>query len=165
LKQEHEGGPPIWPDLPADILQANPAFLDDNAEKTKGWYPSPVTNRNVRSVFMVQKRTVRVPFMETFDMPENSVSCPQRNESIVAPQALTLMNGSDAIDAARALARRVEQDAGHEPRRQIERLFALALQRAPDKEERRACESLLQERSLVELSRAVLNLNEFIYVD
>ncbi len=29
------GGPPIWPKLPNEILQANPAFLDDNAMKTK----------------------------------------------------------------------------------------------------------------------------------
>jgi mono/diheme cytochrome c family protein len=80
LKLEHAGGSPIWPDLPPEILQANPAFLDDNETKTKGWYPSPKTNQNVRSVFLIQKRTVRVPFMETFDLPENSVSCARRNE-------------------------------------------------------------------------------------
>lgn len=32
---------PVWPDLSQDILQTNPAILDDNKEKTKGWYPSP----------------------------------------------------------------------------------------------------------------------------
>ena len=71
----------MWPDLPPEVLQANPAFLDDNAEKTKGWYPSPKNEQNVRSIYLVQKRTVRVPFMETFDLPENSASCARRNES------------------------------------------------------------------------------------
>src|SRR6185369_1302601 len=84
--REHGGGPPIWPEVPKEVLQANPAFLDDNAEKTKGWYPSPAAERDVRSIYLVQKRTLRVPFLETFDLPENSVSCPRRGESTVAPQ-------------------------------------------------------------------------------
>lgn len=165
LQLDHTGGPPIWPDLPAEILQANPAFLDDNETKTKGWYPSPKTNQNVRSVFLIQKKTVRVPFMETFDMPENSVSCARRNESIVAPQALSLLNSSLIIEAARALAERVQREAGTDAAKQIERVFALTLQRAPSKDERKACLQLLQQRNLTELCRALLNVNEFIYID
>jgi hypothetical protein len=165
LKLDYTNGPPIWPDLPAEILQANPAFLDDNETKTKGWYPSPKTNQNVRSIFLVQKKTVRVPFMETFDLPENSTSCARRAESIVAPQALTLLNNSLAIEAARALAERVRRDAGTDSNKQIERAFALSLQREPDAQERRACLALLQQRNLAEVCRALLNLNEFIYID
>jgi len=165
LKTDHAGGPPIWPDLPAEILQANPAFLDDNAEKTKGWYPSPKTNQHVRSVFLVQKRTVRVPFMETFDLPENSVSCARRTESIVAPQALTLLNSQVAVEAARALAERVQHEAGTSPAQQVERAFAFVLQRAPEQDEARASLAFLQQRSLPELCRALLNVNEFIFID
>ncbi len=165
LQLDHLGGPPIWPDLPAEILQANPAFLDDNETKTKGWYPSPKTNQNVRSVFLIQKKTVRVPFMETFDMPENSVSCARRTESIVAPQALALLNSSLTAEAARALAGRVQREAGADTAKQIERAFDLTLQRPPDQDERQACFTLLQQRSLAELCRALVNLNEFIYLD
>src|SRR6185295_3415383 len=86
------GGPPVWPSLPAEVLQANPAILDDNAEKTKGWYPSPLEKLGVRSIYLVQKRTVRVPLMETFDQPDNALSCACRTVSTVAPQALTLLN-------------------------------------------------------------------------
>ncbi|HEY0548900.1 MAG TPA: DUF1553 domain-containing protein, partial [Verrucomicrobiae bacterium] len=165
LKLDHAGGPPIWPDLPPEILQANPAFLDDNETKTKGWYPSPRTNQNVRSVFLIQKKTVRVPFMETFDLPENSVSCARRNVSIVAPQALSLLNSSLTIEAARALAERVQHEAGTSTTKQIERAFALALQRAPQPDERRACLALVQQRNLTELCRALLNVNEFVFID
>ena len=165
LKLEQAGGPPVWPDLPPEILQANPAFLDDNETKTKGWYPSPKTNQNVRSVFLIQKRTVRVPFLETFDLPENSVSCARRNESIVAPQALSLLNSSLTVETSRALASRVQREAGDDLAEQVNRAFALALQRAPDQEEQRACAELVRQRSLAELCRALLNLNEFIYVD
>jgi hypothetical protein len=61
--QPSEGGPPVWPSLPEEVLKANPAFLDDNKEKTKGWYPSPPEKLNVRSIYLVQKRTVPVPMM------------------------------------------------------------------------------------------------------
>jgi len=159
------GGPPVWPELPAEVLQANPAFLDDNAEKTKGWYPSPKPEQHARSIYLIQKKTVRVPFLETFDLPENSISCARRAESTVAPQALSLLNSPLAIEASRAFAARVQREAGRAPEAQVQRAFALALQRPPDRQELRACVQLLQQRSLVELCRAVLNLNEFIYLD
>ena len=148
-----------------EILQANPAFLDDNETKTKGWYPSPKEEQNVRSVYLVQKRTVRVPFMETFDLPENSASCARRSESTVAPQALSLLNSPLAVEAARGFSRRVIAEAGEDPQRQIERAFQLALQRRPVKSELEACLLIFWQRSLTEVCRALLNLNEFIYLD
>jgi len=159
------GGPPIWPELPAEILQANPAFLDDNETRTKGWYPSPESQRNVRSIFLVQKRTVRVPFMETFDLPENSTSCSRRTVSTVAPQALSLMNGPSGIQAARGMAKRVIRQAGTTPTEQVSQAFAFALQRPPSPDELSRCLKLLHSRSIEELCRILLNLNEFIYVD
>jgi hypothetical protein len=165
LLANYPGGQPIWPELPAEVLQANPAFLDDNAEKTKGWYPSPEKIRGVRSVFLVQKRTVRIPFLETFDLPENSVSCPRRNESIVAPQALSLMNSPLMTEAARAFAERVRKEAGETPEAQVRRGFQLAFLREPGPDELQACAALLREQSLPELCRALLNANEFIYLD
>ena len=163
--QHRGGGPPTWPELPADVLTANPAFLDDNAEKTKGWYPSPPDERTVRSIFLVQKRTVHVPFLETFDLPENTTSCARRNVSLVAPQALSLLNGSEAADAARALARRIDQDVGGSPDARIRRGFELVLQRQPAPEELLACGRFLARAGLAELCRSLLNLNEFAYVD
>ena len=98
----YNGGPPIWPELPADILSANPAFLDDNELKVKGWYPSPPEQQGARSVYMIQKRTVRVPFMETFDLPENATSCARRHQSTVAPQAFSHPSNSPlAIEPAK----------------------------------------------------------------
>ena len=159
------GGSPVWPDLPVEILQANPAFLDDNATRTKGWYPSPKDRQSVRSVFLVQKRTVRVPFMETFDLPENSTSCARRTGSTVAPQALSLLHSPLSVAACQDLARRVRGLAGDEPRSQVRHVFRLTLQREPSPEERDACVRLLERRSLPELCRAMINLNEFAYVD
>jgi len=168
LLRDKAGGPPVWPELPAEILRANPAFLDDNETKLKGWYPTPKAEQHVRSIFLVQKKTVRVPFMETFDLPENSVSCPCRTESIVAPQALSLLNSPFAVEAATAFAARVQRETSGlqaTGEAQVQCAFALALQRPPAKQEMSACLQLIQKRSLTELCRALLNLNEFVYLD
>jgi mono/diheme cytochrome c family protein len=165
LLTNKSGGPPVWPELPTDVLTANPAFLDDNETKTKGWYPSPRHEQYARSVFQVQKRTVKVPFMETFDLPENMVSCARRGVSTVPPQALSLLNSSLAIDAAKALAERLKADAGEEAAAQIALAFRLALAREPSEEESADCAELIQSAGLVQLCRVMLNLNELVYVD
>jgi hypothetical protein len=76
-----------------------------------------------------------------------------------------LLNSSLAVEASHALAERVEQDAGNDPALQVQRAFELALQRLPDESESSACQRLLTDRSLVELCRALVNINEFAYVD
>jgi hypothetical protein len=165
LLTDKADGPPIWPDLPEEILNANPAFLDDNDQKVKGWYPSPPAEQPARSIFLVQKRAVRVPFLETFDLPENMVSCARRNVSTVALQALSLLNSPLAAEAARAFADRVSREAGDSPEAQIRRAFAFALQRLPDDDEAAACQQFLRSHTLAELCRVVLNLYEFLYLD
>lgn len=164
LLQQRAGGPPVWPELPEDVLQANPAFLDDNETKTKGWYPSPESLQTVRSLFLVQKRTVRIPFLETFDLPENSTSCPRRDASIVAPQALSLLNSDLMTQAARSMAnesRRVESELDL----QVDRLFRMALGRPAALNERLSAIELVQQHSLEALARALINTNEFVFVE
>jgi hypothetical protein len=76
-----------------------------------------------------------------------------------------LLNSSLTVEASRALASRIKREAGDDLAKQVEHVFAVALQRAPDKDEQRACAELVRQRSLPELCRVLLNLNEFIYVD
>jgi len=158
-------GPPVWPDLPPEILSSNPAFLDDNQQRTKGWYASPKAEQYCRSLFLIQKRNTRVPLLETFDLPDNSTPCALRETSTSAPQALMLLNDSVAIEAARALAARVEREAEGDLPQQITRIFAIALQRLPDEVEAEACRRQLAKGDLTGVCRAVLNVNEFVYLD
>ena len=162
---ENVNGPPVWPELPAEILQANPAFFDDNAEKTKGWYPSTPEQLHVRSLRLVQKRSLKIPFMETFGQPDNFESCTRRVESTGAPQALTLMNSPLTVEAVHAAAARIRRDAGDSPEAQIKRAFTVILQRAPDATEQEACLVLLRDRSLAEVCRVLVNTSEFLVVD
>ncbi len=164
LLTSKDSGPPEWPDLPKDVLDANPAFLDDNATKTKGWYPSPAEQQHCRSIFLVQKRNTRVPLLETFDQPENSVPCTRRLSSIVAPQALSLLNSPEAVKASRRFAERVEASGASDLER-IQFAFQAALQRQLTDRESAACQQLLQRAGWTELCRVLLNVNEFAYID
>ncbi len=173
LLQHPCGGPPVWPALPVEILQANPAFLDDNSLKTKGWYPSPPNQQSVRSLYLVQKRTVRIPLLETFDLPENSVSCAKRECSIVAPQALCQLNGTLAQDAANAFAGRCEaaidsslkMGQAEKQVALIRSAFLLAFQREPQLPEMEAALQFLNEYTLPEFCRVLLNTNEFAFIE
>ncbi len=46
-----------------------------------------------RSIYLIAKRNLRLPFMEVFDQPTLQSSCACREESTHAPQALELLNG------------------------------------------------------------------------
>jgi hypothetical protein len=161
LLQHRAGGPPIWPSLSEEILQANPAVLDDNETKTKGWYPSPNSEQSVRSIYLIQKRTLRLPWMEIFDLPENTVSCAKREMSIVPPQALSLLNGELTERAAVELAQRLTQT---DPATYVHRVFERVLARDPTAMEQDRCVRFLEGRSREELALVLLNSNELAFV-
>lgn len=161
----HAGGPPVWPELPQEVLSSSPGILKENEEKTRGWYPSPHDQTFVRSLYLVQKRSLHLPMLETFDLPDNNLSCGRRLVSTVAPQALTLLNSPFAAEIAQSFAARIQRESGDTGESQVERAFALAFQRPPDAIERTDCTAFLKTHTLAELSRALMNLNEFAYVD
>jgi hypothetical protein len=160
----HAGGPPLWPELPEDVRKANPS-LNDYEAPLKQWKPSPEEQTYVRTVYLVQKRSVRLPMLETFDLPENNLSCPQRSVSTSPPQALTLLNDSFSVEMARRFAERLVRESGVQPEALIKRAFMLALQREPNAAEAASCLHYLEKHNITELCRVVLNLNEFCYVD
>ena len=165
LLQERIGGPPIWPVLDAETLAANPAVLDDNETKTKGWYPSPLSDQSVRSLYLIQKRTIRIPWMETFDLPENAVSCGRRESSLVAPQSLAMMNGNLSLEASQRIAKTILGDTTLNQKEQIEELFRVVLSRNPREQELVSCKLFLESRTIVELCLVLLNTNEFVFVE
>jgi len=81
----------------------------------------------------------------------------------VAPQALTLFNGDFANQQAKHFAARLKREAGADPEAQVTLAWRLALARTPTATERTQMEAFLQEESLEQLCRVLLNLNEFVY--
>jgi hypothetical protein len=158
------GGRGFFPKLSSEVLEteSRPGF---------GWGTSSPAEQSRRSVYIYLKRTLMVPFLETFDYTNTAESVGTRPVTTVAPQALILLNSEFANADAAALAERVRRDAGSDGARQIERLFRLALCREPSPTESAVASRLLSRPPqtgadpLQSLCLVVLNLNEFIYVD
>jgi hypothetical protein len=110
---------------------------------------------------------LRYPFFEAFDRPDTNASCPKRPVTTIAPQALSLLNSSLSSEAARALAERAGREAGASPDARVERAYLLTLGRRPDPEEKALARGFLASgaNSFADLCLALINLNEFVYVD
>lgn len=122
------------------------------------------SQHNRRSVYLVAKRNLRLPFMETFDQPTLQISCAKRESSTHAPQALELMNGATSNQLALRFAERLKQEVGDDPRKQIERAWQLTTGRSPESEEAELALEFLQDQPLQEFTLALFNLNAFLYV-
>jgi hypothetical protein len=153
------GGPCIFPELPAELGKLS--------GKGIAWPVSDhAQDRRRRSLYVFIRRNLRYPFFEAFDRPDTNASCPRRAVTTIAPQALTLLNSGLANESARAMADRVRREAGPGPDVQVDRAYRLAFARPPDREERRlATEFLGDGRELAPFCRALLNTNEFLYID
>ncbi len=117
-----------------------------------------------RSVYLIAKRNLRLPFFESLDAPALQTSCARRESSTHSPQALELLNGGLSNDLARAFGTRIEQECGGDRERMIEKAFLLALGRPPTPDERARSLVFLQEQPVGEFALAMFNLNGFLYV-
>ena len=146
-------GPGVFPPIAPDAAGA------------KDWKASADPADHVRrSVYIFARRNLRFPFLEPFDVPDSNQSCPQRERSTTAPQALALLNSADVAVAAKALAARLEKDAGTTDER-ITLAYRLTLGRTPTSGEERLARAFLAESPLREYCRALFNVNEFVYLD
>jgi Protein of unknown function (DUF1553)/Protein of unknown function (DUF1549) len=157
-------GPSVFPELPAEMKVAAAAWpvSADPAE------------RNRRSVYVYVKRNLRYPLFAAFDSPDRNEACTRRFETTTAPQALMLLNDKLYAEKATQFAERVMKEAGGDSNGAIERAYLTALSRPPTSEERTAALRFLEAQSktaggsreaMADFCHALLNLNEFVYVD
>ena len=126
-----------------------------------------VAEHNRRSVYLIAKRNLRLPFMETFDQPDLLLSCGRRESSTHAPQALELMNGRIANELAGSFAARLKRETGRDatPAQIIDRAWWVAAGRAPTAAEAKLGADFLRGGgALKEFAVAMFNLNAFLYV-
>jgi hypothetical protein len=150
------GGPPIFPYIPEEILAGQAHGRWDNQPD------GPAVWR--RSVYVYRRRSLIYPFFETFDLPDQGVTTASRNVSTVPTQALTLLNNPFVLGQARVFAERLEQEAPNDVSRQVDLAYRIALTRSPTEVEAAIGRELVEERSLVDLTHVIFNLNEFLYL-
>ena len=117
-----------------------------------------------RSIYLIAKRNLRLPFLETFDQPGLLTSCGRRESSTHAPQALELLNGKLSNELAGAFAGRLGKESGGNRARIAERAYWLAVGRPPTSQEQALAVAFLEEQPLKEFALALFNLNSFLYV-
>jgi len=153
-----------------DLTMGGPAaeqfwFKDDHSpvyDYTRFDVDNPAGRR--RSVYRFIVRSVPDPFMDRLDCPDSSLITAKRNTTITAIQALALLNNPFMVRQAEHLAARV-RGLSVEPGEQIGWLYRLALGRNPSAREVERMAGYAATQGLENACRAMLNSNEFLFVD
>lgn len=161
-------GPWVYTKIP-DAVKAT-ASRPNNA-----WGNSPPDQQVRRSIYVHVKRSVREPFLASFDSADTDTSCPVRFTTTVPTQSLTMLNSDFIHEQAAMFAKRLRMDAPNDPRKQVARAITLVTQRdATDAEIDRGIElmerlknddGIKPDKALDAFCLLALNLNEFIYLD
>ncbi len=181
-----QGGPGVMPPLPEELVRT---LLKDQWKES-----AALPDHFRRSIYVFARRNLRYPIFEAFDRPDANASCPRRNQSTIAPQALLLLNSRFSLDAAQRLAWYLRTNATT-ANGQIVLAFRRTLGRPPTDDEQSDCLAFLEKQSerlrmegrragqlalpipyepdddpwraaaLTDLCLALFNTNEFVYVD
>jgi hypothetical protein len=111
-------------------------------------------------------RDVTPNFLQTFDVDDGRVPCPQRTQTVTAPQSLFLMNSPEVEKASAKLASRVLNETDNDLHKAIDLIYRLTLARPPSKKEADLALDFIENDTdrLKHLSWLIFNLDEFIYV-
>jgi hypothetical protein len=118
-----------------------------------------------RSIYRFIVRTTPQQFMTALDCPDPANLTPKRNITTTALQSLALYNNEFMLKQSRYFAERLAEEPGSNIDDQVERAFQLAFARSPDAKERELSRKAIVQHGLWQFCRAMLNANEFIYID
>jgi hypothetical protein len=168
-------GTPFVPKLSKEELQG---IYDIGAGGNSKW---PVTTeQNRRAIYILNRRSFRFPFFEAFDPPNSGTSCPVRQTTTVPGQALTLMNNSIVGEQARAMAERLNREAGADVAACVRQAWLLAYSRHANAVEVNLAMRFIAESEAVHLKKGtvdphaaaltefclgIMNTTEFIYAN
>ena len=134
------GGPSVKPPQPASVSKEAYKNL---------WEPSIGADRHRRGLYTFIQRTSPFAQFVTFDLPDTTRSCTRRERSNTPLQALNLLNDPVFIEAAKALAARVQREVKGSEETQIDHAFLLTLSRPPKPNELKRMLSYLQQQRLL----------------
>jgi hypothetical protein len=176
-------GPSAKPELPKDL--SNLAWKAD--EKPE--------DQNRRSIYVLAKRNLRYPLFDAFDLPDMHHSCARRPTTITAPQALLLLNSEFSCDRAQHWAGKLLAEDSDDDSALVTRSYQAAVGRTQQSDENTIGREFIKAqtaaaearavtddesvmpipmptgmkvargRALVDFCQALLNTNEFLYID
>ena len=176
------GGPPVVP----------PLATDEIASLRNKWHwvvTADPAQHTRRGMYIIVRRNFKFPMFAVFDAPVTSQSCPVRDVTTVAPQALWGLNNASVLRQAMSFADRVVKEVGKNEESQIKHAWLLAFARAPRTDELQSASKLLKTlesqsspplenvptslntlgptkaQALAKLCLGLFNLSEFAFVD
>ncbi|NDF01096.1 MAG: DUF1553 domain-containing protein, partial [Verrucomicrobia bacterium] len=166
------------------------------ALRNRNWEPTKDESEwRRRSLYFPVRRSIKLPFFDAFNSPDNVSSCAGRDSTVVASQALTLLNSTDTLTHARTFAGRLWRESKGDTNAAAALAWRLVFGRAITTTESERAVAFLQAREVewsktkpaasvlpvgiietqpmppargaawVEWCLALLNANEFAYVD
>ncbi len=170
------GGPGFSPPLSVEAAEGL-------SKKNGAWKSSPESELRRRSIYMLHRRSLISPFLSTFDFCDTTRPCAQRDITLVAPQALALLNDEFVHKQSQAMARKLllsPSKEGVSDSSKVELVRAAwrkALGRYPSPSEQDAALEHLRQLAgdrpdskaflpaLASLCHVLLNTNEFAYAE
>lgn len=155
------GGKPVRVPIDKEVYD----LIFSESEPDNLWpVPKDKNEYRRRSLYLLNKRNVRLPLLANFDQPDEMTSCPVRPVSTHALQALTLMNSSFMQEQSRILAERLRRECESGTGCEVRRAYKLTLARLPKPAEMGMARAFFQRKGLLEdFCLAMLNRSEFIY--
>ena len=139
------GGRPVVPPLAEDEIAS--------LRKKWQWVVSADPKQHTRrGIYVMVRRNFKFPMFDVFDTPVTSASCPTRDVTTVAPQALWGLNNGSVFRQAMHFAGRVAKEAGDDASAQVDRAWRVALGRAPSEREATSAVELLRRLEAEELA-------------
>lgn len=167
LNLKKMGGPSAYPIIPKEVLagQSMPGL---------GWGRSPTEDRTRRSVYVHIKRSLAVPILTSFDVPDTDAPCPVRFTTTQPTQALGMLNSDFLNEQAKIFAEDLLR-LSTKPEEQVQIALRRTTQRMPTKAEierglrflsaMQETHRLRAEEALRRFCLLTLNLNEFVFLD
>ena len=154
------GGKPVLTPIEPEVYD----IIFTEGEPDNLWPVTPDESQHRRrSLYLLNRRTVRLPFLANFDQPDTMTSCAVRSTSTHALQALSLLNSDFMQDQSKAFADRLRTLCGDDAGCTIETAYRFALARQPSVPEKALAGEFLADSQLSDLCLALLNRNEFVY--
>lgn len=150
-----------------DWQMAGPGFsaFEIEFENVRHYFPKkdygPADWR--RMIYMTKVRQEKDSTFGLFDCPDGSQVTPKRSRSTTPLQALNLLNSRFVLQQAEALAARLRRESDKNEQ-QVDRAFQLCFSRGAAPEELAASIEFIQNWGLMQFARAMLNTNEFVFI-
>ena len=139
LIHHREGGPGVYPPVPQSVI-------DNNFVKPEYWIAAEAPERYRRSIYLFRKRSMPDPVLTTFDAPYGDFSCSLRLRSNSPLAALTSLNETVFVEAARGLAARVLREAGSSEQERIDYAYRLCTGRTATTAEAETVKNFIQQQ-------------------